>query len=69
MQRFRKIAIVILVVLAAVVVLQNTSPVVTRFLFWEISAPRALLLAVTLLVGFVIGLLTAWRHGASRRSS
>jgi putative membrane protein len=69
MQRFRKIAIVALIVLAAIVVLQNTAAVSTRFLLWEISAPRAVLLAVTLLIGFVIGLLTAWRHGGARRSS
>lgn len=69
MQRFRKIAIVALIVLAVVVVLQNTAAVNTRFLLWEVSAPRALLLAVTLLIGFVIGLLTAWRRGGARRST
>ena len=69
MQRFRKIAIVALVVVAAILVLQNTTEVTTRILLWEISAPRAILLAGTLVIGYVLGLLSAWRHGAARRSS
>jgi len=68
MQRFRKIAIVALIALAAIIVLQNTTEVTTRFLLWEITAPRAILLAVTLVLGYVLGLLSAWRH-AGRKAS
>lgn len=68
MPRSRKIAIAVLIVLAVVVVLQNTTTVSTRFLFWEVSAPRAAMLAGALLIGFALGLLTAWR-AASKRAS
>jgi len=68
MQRLRKITTVVLIVLAVVVVLQNTTAVSTRFLLWEISAPRAVMLAVTLLIGFVLGLL-AGRRSASKRAT
>ena len=68
MLRFRKIAVVVLIVLAVVVVLQNTTAVSTRFLLWEVSAPRAVMLAVTLLIGFVVGLLTAWRRKGGRHT-
>ena len=69
MQRFRKIAIVALVVVAAILVLQNTTEVTTRVLMWEITAPRAILIAGMLVIGYVLGLLSAWRHGAARKSS
>ena len=69
MQRFRKIAIVALVVVAAILVLQNTTEVTTRILLWEITAPRAILIAGMLVIGYVLGLLSAWRHGAARKTS
>ena len=69
MQRFRKIAIVALVVVAAILVLQNTTEVTTRILLWEITAPRAILIAGMLVIGYVLGLLSAWRHGSARKSS
>ena len=68
MQRARLLSIAVLAILAVIVVLQNTATVETRILFFRIEAPRAVLLAVTLLIGFVLGLLAAWRHGAARRS-
>lgn len=52
---------VVLAVLVIVVVLQNTETVQTRLLFFTISMPRAALLFVTLLAGFVIGLASASR--------
>lgn len=58
----RIIAAVVLLALVVVLVLQNTEPVETRFLFATVSMPRALLLVLTLLVGFALGLLAArWR--------
>jgi uncharacterized integral membrane protein len=69
MQRFRKIAIVALVVVAAILVLQNTTEVTTRILLWEITAPRAILIAGMLVLGYLLGLLSAWRHGSARKSS
>lgn len=69
MQRFRKIAIVALVVVAAILVLQNTTDVTTRILLWEVTAPRAILIAGVLVIGYVLGLLSAWRHGSARKPS
>ena len=69
MERKRIILITILAVLAAIVVLQNTAQVETRLLFFTITAPRAVLLLGTLLIGFAIGVLVTRRYGASHRSS
>jgi len=64
-----KVKIVLAAVLAIVlfvVILQNTETVETRLLFVSIAMPRAALLFLMVLIGFVIGLLTAF--GFSRRS-
>ena len=45
------------VVLSLIVILQNTQPVETRFLFLRITMPNAILLGLTLLVGVAIGIL------------
>jgi uncharacterized integral membrane protein len=63
MSRARTIGIAVLVLLAVVVVLQNTAQVETRFLFFSLSAPRAVMLTGTLLIGFALGVLATWRHG------
>lgn len=66
MSRARTIGIAVLVVLAVVVVLQNTAEVETRFLFFSLSAPRAVLLTGTLFLGFALGVLATWRHERKR---
>ena len=55
MDKARNIAIVLLVVLAVIVILQNTQAVETRLLFVTVTMPRALLLMVTFLVGLAVG--------------
>lgn len=59
MGRIKVIAILIAVILGAIVILQNTQPVETRFLFARIIMPNAVLLGITLLIGVAIGLLVA----------
>ena len=59
MKRLKLIVLLVLAVLAIVVVLQNMQTVETRLLFATVSMPRAVLLAVTLLIGFSCGVLTA----------
>lgn len=55
-----KILVVLMVAsLLAVVVLQNTDDVETQLLFTTVTMPRAALLSLTALIGFVLGLLTA----------
>ena len=48
-----------LIVLALIWVLQNRSPVTTRFLVITVEMPQAALLVLTLLIGVAIGLLVA----------
>lgn len=46
---------VFLSLLILVVIAQNTAVVTMKFLFWEASLSRVVLLLLTLIVGFVIG--------------
>ncbi len=46
-------------ILLLVVILQNTETVATRLLFVTVEMPRAALLLLTLLIGFVLGLIAA----------
>jgi uncharacterized integral membrane protein len=60
-KRPRVILGVVVAVLAIIVVLQNTEDVSTRILFFSVAMPRAVLLFVTLLVGFILGMVVATR--------
>lgn len=51
----------VLVIFAIVLIVQNTETVDTRLLFATVSMPRALLLLITLGIGFAIGLLAGGR--------
>ena len=64
----KNILIAVLSLLALVVVLQNTQTVDTKFLFATISMPRALLLLITLLIGFVLGILLGARVRSPKKS-
>ena len=59
MKRVRIVAVAIVAILAIVVFLQNTEVVETRLLMASVSMPRAVLLIVTLLIGYLLGLATA----------
>jgi len=59
---WRKTIIAILAALTVVIVLQNLERVDTRILFFTISMPRALLLTLTALAGFAVGMLTALKR-------
>ena len=48
-------------VLILILILQNMAMVETHLLFWTVAMPRALLLAVTAVGGFVVGLMTGLR--------
>ncbi len=54
-------AAAVVAILAIIVIFQNTEVVETRLLFITVSMPRALLLIVTLLLGVLLGLMTAVR--------
>ena len=56
------------VILAAIIILQNTQRTETKLLFITVEMPRAVLLLVTLAVGFVLGLMTTGWIAARRKS-
>ncbi len=58
MKKVKIILIIIISVLALIVFLQNTEAVQTKLLFASVTMPRALLLILTFLMGFVAGLIT-----------
>lgn len=62
MHRLRVVLIAVVGALMLIVVLQNMETVETDILFFTISMPRAVLLALTALGGFVVGLLVALRQ-------
>lgn len=58
MHKAKHILWIVLLVLSIIVILQNTTAVETKILFFTITMPRAVLLLVTALVGYAIGALT-----------
>ena len=60
MHRFKMISIAILALLGIIIILQNTDPVVTKLLFFNITMPRAILLMGTTLIGFALGVLVSF---------
>ena len=60
MERFKIISIGILALLGVIIILQNTEPVETKLLFLSITMPRAILLMVTTLIGFALGVLVSF---------
>lgn len=52
---FKMGLVAILVFFALVFVAQNIDVVTMKFLFWELSMSRAVLLFFSLLIGFIIG--------------
>ena len=64
--QIRIVIAVVVAILVIVVVLQNTQTVETKLLLVTITMPRAVLLFVTLLVGFALGLITATWLGRRR---
>lgn len=55
----KTIIILILVVMAVIVVLQNTEIVTLQVFFWKISMSRIIFISFLLLVGFILGFLVA----------
>jgi len=55
MHRAKLITAIVIAVLVVVLLLQNTDPVETRLIFMSVKMPRAMLLLVTFLLGFVAG--------------
>ena len=60
MERFKLVSIAVLVGLGIIIILQNTQQVETKILFMAITMPRAVLLMVTTLIGFALGVLVSF---------
>lgn len=65
----KTIIILLLLLLSLVILIQNTQVVTLRVLFWQMSMPRILLIALLLFMGFVVGYLVAKVGRRSGRSS
>ena len=63
MKRLKLIVALVLTVLLVIIMFQNRATVETKILFVKIEMPRFLLLLVTMLIGFAIGLVAAERIG------
>lgn len=59
MGRIKLILIVLLASFCLVVIMQNTASVETRLLFVTVTMPRAVLLFVTSITGFLAGVIVA----------
>jgi uncharacterized integral membrane protein len=59
MKKFKIVLIIIILLIALVVSLQNTDAVETKFLFATVTMPRVLLLLLTFTLGLVAGLIIA----------
>ena len=69
MRKLRLWGILTLVMVAIIVVFQNTQSVVTRFLFVTVSMPNAAQIAIIFLLGFAVGLMTALGVSLKARGS
>jgi putative membrane protein len=45
--------------LSIIILLQNRAPIETKILFMTLTMPRAVLLFITMLVGFALGILVS----------
>jgi len=59
MKKFKLILIIVILLIALVVSIQNTESVETKFLLATIKLPRVLLLLLTFTLGFAGGLIAA----------
>ena len=67
MTRTKVVITTILALLVFIVILQNTAAVETKILFVTITMPRAVLLIGTTLVGFLLGVLVAFRMAKQKK--
>lgn len=57
MNKTKGIIIGVLVVLALIILIQNSQIVTLRFLFWQISMSQIIWIIFTLIIGFALGYL------------
>ena len=67
MRKLKIITASILVILVAIMVVQNREPVATHLLFATVVMPHAVLIFITAAVGFVLGVLLALSVNTRRK--
>jgi uncharacterized integral membrane protein len=67
MTRTKLVIMAVLALLVLIVILQNTAAVETKILFVTLTTPRAVLLIGTTLVGFLLGVLVAFRMAKQKK--
>lgn len=67
MTKSRLITAAVIVLLALLVILQNTQPVTTRILFFSFTLSNAVLLALTFLIGLATGLILSLKRAARNK--
>jgi uncharacterized integral membrane protein len=68
MKRLKLFGALTVVLLSVIVILQNTQPVQTKFLFVTITMPNAVLLGLTLLIGIAAGILFSLTLSGKRKT-
>ena len=68
MKRLKLIGALTAVLLIVIVILQNTQPVTTRFLFFTMTMPQAVWMGLTLLIGLAAGIFGALTLAGERES-
>ncbi len=64
--KVKGIIIVVLIILAVILIAQNTEVVPVQILFWQILMSRIVLIALMLVLGFGIGFILAKVTGKKR---
>lgn len=63
----KTIVVLVIAVLLLIIIIQNTQVVTLKLFFWKIGMPRIVVLAVTLIVGFVTGYVVAGIDSGKRK--
>ncbi|MDK2946583.1 lipopolysaccharide assembly protein LapA domain-containing protein [Geotoga petraea] len=68
MQKFKITVILIVSILLLLLIIQNTNKVQTNFLWFKGEISLIILLLLTTIGGFIVGLLTSWRNDRKKKT-
>lgn len=66
--KIKYIALIVLVVLALIILFQNSKVIEIRLLFWRIEMSQIILVLLTLAVGFLLGIVVSKLTGTRSKS-
>ena len=58
-KRPKVIAVIVISILALIILLQNLQTVTFRLFFWKVEVSQLLLVLLMLIIGYILGVLTA----------